>query len=229
MNILQGGHSMTNIKLQDFTATIHRASQHNGGQFDLIHVESLIESDQPIPSDEFWYIPSTKPIDNTIKAFLEQNKTPIVPTSGLVMEERIKSAMDIMEQARAESQEGTRDDMLTYALLASMTKANLKLLDGTPSTYLFSYDYKIYSIAPNVFEFKIILPFPGFIIPDNGDQIQLTFIAPIGAIIDETNTNGIDDAGQPVIPEYFKPNNGKKQIVAFKYQRDPIFTIRYHY
>ena len=220
---------MINIKLQDFTATIHRTSRDNGGQYDLIHVECLIVSDQPIPASEIWYIPNARPIDPTFKIVFEQNNIAVVPIHGSIMDEKIKSTLDILQQAQSENQQETKADIIALAQISCMTKTTLKVLEGTANNYILSYDYKLFPVTPNTFELKVTLPFPGFTIPDNGDEIQLTFVAPIGAIIDETLTKGVDDQNVDILPQIAKPTNTRKQIVSFGYRKDPKFTIRYHY
>lgn len=220
---------MVNIKLQDFTTTIHRTSQQNGGQFDLIHVESLIVSDQPIPAEETWFIPNAKTIDPMFKSIFEQNNIILTPVHNSLMTEKVNSVADALAQAQSGNQEETKKDMLTLAYISVMSKTTLKPIEATTNTYLLSYDYKLFPIAQNTFELKIILPFPGFAITDNGDEVQLTFVAPIGAIIDETNTKGVDNNNQPVPMQIFKPSNTRKQIACFSYKIDPTFTIRYHY
>ena len=218
----------TNITLQDFTATIHRTSRQNGGQFDLIHVETLIVSDQPIPAEETWFIPNAKPIDPMFKSIFEQNNITLTPIHNSLMLEKINSTNDVLQQAQTENQEETKKDIITLAYISVMSKTTLKPVEGTSNTYIITYDYKLFPIAPNTFELKIILPFPGFIIPDNGDEIKLTVVAPIDAIISETETKGIDSNGNPIPPEIAKPST-RKQIVSFNYRIDPTFTVRYSY
>lgn len=219
---------MANIKLQDFTATIHRTSRHNGGLFDLIHVETLIESDQPIPPEDTWFIPNAKPIDPMFKSMFESNQITLTPIHNSKMMEKINSASDILTQAQEQNQEETKKDIITLAYVSVMSKTVLKPIENTASTYILTYDYKLYPIAPNVFELKLILPFPGFEIPDNGDEVKLTIVAPIGATIDPNETKGIDQNGAS-IPAQILISNTSKQIVSFNYRIDPLFTIRYSY
>lgn len=222
---------MINITLQDFTATIHRTSQQNGGQFDTIHVESLIITDQPISTEESWYIPNSKPIDPMFKSIFEITKINPVPTHSSLIAERISDFADAMLQAEAGNIDETKKDIVTLALLSVMSKTNLKPIEGTSNTYLLSYDYKLFPLEglASTFELKVVLPFPGFVIPDNGDEIQITVVAPIGAIIDKSYTMGIDANGQPIQPQYANFPSSRKEAVSFQYRQDPTFTIRYNY
>ncbi len=219
---------MTNLTLQDLTATIHRTSRHNGGQFDLVHIETLIVSDQPIPSDDTWFIPNAKPIDPMFKSIFEQNNITLTPIHNSLMLEKINDASDALQQAQAENQEETKKDILNLALISVMSKTALKPIEGTTNVYLLSYDYKLFPVAPNTFELKIVLPFHGFVIQDGGDEVKLTVVAPIDAQINATETLGIDSNGNPIPPEILFQQT-RKQIVAFNYRIDPTFTIKYSY
>lgn len=109
-----------------------------------------------------------------------------------------------------------------------MSKSALKPIEGTTNTYLLSYDYKLFPVAPNTFELKIILPFAGFVIQDAGDEVKLTVVAPIDAIINATETKGIDSNGNPIAPEISTPST-RKPIVSFNYKIDPTFVVKYSY
>ncbi len=220
-----------NIQLQDFTATIHRTSLHNGGKFDEIHVETLIVTDQPIPTEELWYIPNPKPIDPLYKSIFENLHINPQPTSASAMQQRISDFSDAIQKATDGVTNETHEDIGTLALLSVLTKQPLTPVESTTNTYLLSYSYHLYPIeaGTNVFELKITLPFDGFIMPDNGDEIQITVVAPIGAIIDTSVTSGIDTNGVAISPQYANFPNSRKQAVSFEYRKDPTFTIRYHY
>lgn len=220
-----------NIKLQDFTATIHRTSLQNGGQFDQIHVETLIVTDQPIPPEESWYIPNSKPIDPLYKSIFQSTNINPEPTSASAIQQRITEFSDAIQKASEGNTQETHSDIVTLALLSVLSKTNLKPIDSAPNTYLLSYDYKLFPIeaGTNVFELKVTLPFAGFVMPDAGDEIQITVVAPIGAVIDKTLTKGIDVNGASITPQYASFPTSRKEAVSFDYKIDPTFTIRYHY
>jgi hypothetical protein len=218
-----------NIKLQDFTATIHKTSQLNNGQFDLIHVETLIVTDQPMPQEEVWYVPNQKPIDASYKATLEANHTNPQPMSGTEMNKRISDFQDAIQKAQEGNDQETKEDMDTLALLHVLSKTNLKPIESTSNAYILSYDYRLYPISQNTFEFQVVLPFNGLIIGDNGDEVQITVVAPIGAVIDQQLTKGIDTNGNQIPPQYAGFPTSRKQAVSFDYRIDPTFTVRYHY
>lgn len=218
-----------NIKLQDFTATIHQTSLYNGGKFDTIHVESLIVTDQPLSTEETWYIPNSKPIDPMFEDIFKVAKINPEPTHSSLIQERIKGFADALQQAESGNTEETKTDIITLALLSVLSKTTLKPIEETANTYLLSYDYKLFPISPKTFQFKVILPFPGFIMPDNGDEVQITVVSPINASFDQTNTKGISSDNQVVQPQYANFPTSKKQAVSFDYKKDPTFTITYKY
>jgi hypothetical protein len=220
-----------NITLQDFTATIHRTSLQNGGQFDTIHVESLIVTDQPMTSEDLWYIPNAKPLNPMFKPLFQQNQITLTPTHCSAMNEKMQRASEALTVAQSGDQEATGKNMLLLAEISCMSQTTLKTVEGTSNTYILSYDYKLFPLEQNtnVYELKVILPFYGLIMPDNGDEIQITVVTPIGAVIDQTNTSGIDQNGQTIPAQYANFPNSRKQAISFQYRLDPTFTIRYNY
>lgn len=221
----------TNIQLQDFTAIIHRTSQHNGGQFDTIHVDTLIVTDNPILSDDTWYVPNSKPIDAIFKSIFEHTNVNPQPINSSLIQERINDFADAIQKAEEGDISESRKDIATIALLHVLSKTSLNAIEGTSNTYRLSYDYRLYPLPlqPNTFELKVVLPFDGFIMPDNGDEIQITVVAPMGATIDRNITMGIDTNGNSIPPQYAEFPNSRKQAISFQYRIDPTFTIRYYY
>lgn len=218
-----------NIKLQDFTATIHQTSRYNNNAFDLIHVESLIVTDEPIPTDTIWYVPNSKIIDPVFQNILQAANINPQPTEESLIQDMINSFGDAVNEAISGNIEETKKDISTLALLSVLSKTTLKLVEKTTNTYILSYDYKLFPISNNTFELKVQLPFPGFSIPDNGDKIQITVITPMDATIDKTNTTGIDENGSTITPQYASFPNSSKEAISFNYTKDPTFTIRYSY
>ena len=218
-----------NIKLQDFTATIHQSSRYNNDSFDLVHVESLIVTDEPIPNDTIWYIPNSKIIDPVFQKILQAANINPQPTEESLIQSRIDSFGDAVNEALSGDSEETKKDITTLALLSVLSKPTLRLVEKTYNTYLLSYDYKLLPISNNTYELKVQLPFPGFIMPDNGDKIQITVVTPMDATIDKNNTNGIDENGNSITPQYANFPNSRKEAISFDYSTDPTFTIRYSY
>lgn len=217
----------TNIKLQDVTATIHQTSLYNGGKFDTIHVESLIVTDQPIPNTDTWYVPNSKPIDPLFNSIFQIAKMNPEPTNASLIQDRINGFSDALQQAQNGNNTKTDQNIVTLALLSVLSKTTLQPIEETQNTYLLSYDYKLFPINPKMFEFKITLPFAGFVIPNNQDEIQVTVVTPISAKIVEAV--GIDSANNPIVGQMANFPTSRKQAVSFDYRIDPKFTIKYQY
>ena len=57
----------------------------------------------------------------------------------------------------------------------------------------------------------------------------MTIIMPLNSQIDSNITEGVAVNGQK-IQELITPiTNISRNIISFKYQNDPLFTVRYHY
>lgn len=215
---------MPNITLQDLTAMIHNTSQSNGGQYDLVHVETIIKTDTPISPDKFWYVPSGVTINPIAEAVFKATNISMYPTSE---EELLAGTQDIAEQAKASSFDGVLEDSSKLMMLSLMKKQSLEPIVGTTNCYRLAYDYKIFPVANN-FDFKVQLPFSGLGMI-GGSIVQMTIIMPLNSAIDPVATEGVAINGQK-IEELITPiNNIGRNIISFRYQNDPVFTIRYHY
>jgi hypothetical protein len=216
-----------NVILQDLTAMIHNVSQSNGGKYDLVHVENIIQTDEPIPQDKFWYVPNgvtSNPIADMI--FNAKNMS-MYPMSE---DELLVGTSDVIDQAKAGSFDGVLEDTSKLMMMSLMKKQALEPITGTTNMYRLSYDYKIFPQVntTNIFDFKVQLPFSGIGVAAGG-KVQMTVIMPLNSQVDPIVTEGVDLNGLK-IEELITPiNNIGRNIVSFMYQNDPIFTIRYHY
>lgn len=216
----------TNIKLQDFTATIHKTSQLNGMQFDTIHVETLIITDQPISPDDTWYIPNDKKIDKMFLDVFKDGLIDPVPTHCSEINNRLKDFTNAVIDAQSNNLDKTKEDMITLALLSVLSKTTLTPVEGCSNTYILSYNYKLFPTG-NIFTLKVTLPFPGFTIAANQDEVQMTVVTPIGAKIIEAS--GIASNNSQVPSQTVDFASTRKQAVSFDYKTDPTFTIKYQY
>jgi hypothetical protein len=215
---------MPNIKLQDLTATIHNTSQFNGGQFDLVHVETIIQTDVPIPQDKYWYVPSGVSINPKAEAFFKATNISMYPTSE---EELLAGTQDIFDQAKAGGFDDVLLDSSKLLMLSLMKKQSLEPVVGSTNCYRLSYDYKIFP-TDGVFSFKVQLPFSGLGMI-NGSVIQMSVLMPLNSVINQEATEGVDNNGQK-IQELITPiQNLSRNVLSFRYNVDPLFTIVYHY
>lgn len=215
---------MPNILLQDLTAMIHNTSQSNGDQYDLVHVETIVKTDAPIPQDKYWYVPSGVTSNPVADAIFKAKSISMYPTSE---EELLNGTQDIFDQAKSGNFDGTLEDASKLMMLSLMKKQSIEPLVGSPNCYRLAYDYKIFPIANN-FDFKVQLPFSGLGMI-GGSVVQMTVIMPLNSVLDPTATEGVAINGQKIEELVTPIANIGRNIISFKYQNDPMFTIRYHY
>lgn len=216
-----------NIRLQDVSVIINGTSRYNGNLYDTVHVETLLVMDEPIPSEETWYVPNGSSVPPEVLNFFKIAGIDMNPKKASTI---LQGTEDIREQAEGENLQGVIEDAGKFMLRAVLKKTPLTAISGSPNTYLLSYDYKIYPINNTTdYEFNIRVPFDGLIVASNGGRVQLTIVTPIGAQIDPTLTKGVDENGQEIGELVSPVSNVNRQIVSFAYQIDPDFTVRYRY
>lgn len=218
---------MVNIKLQDLTAMIHHTSRFNGGQFDTVHVETILQTDTPLTTEMEWFVPSGSTVSDEVLAFFKATNLAMYPMSA---QKVMEGTQDIQQQAEAGNLQEVVNDASKLMLRAVMTKTSLKPISGASNLYHLAYDYKLFPIKenPKAFDFKVVLPFDGLGMPA-GSRVQMAIIMPISSQIDAGATQGIAIGGQ-VIEELTQDiPNCQRKIVSFAYQNDPQFTIRYVY
>jgi hypothetical protein len=215
---------MPNITLQDLTAMIHNTSQSNGGQYDLVHVETIIKTDTPIPPDKYWYVPSGVTSNPIADAVFKSKNMSMYPTSE---DELLAGTQDIFDQAKSGNFDGTLDDASKLMMLSLMKKQPLEAIVGSSNCYRLAYDYKIFPVA-NSFDFKVQLPFSGLGMI-GGSIVQMTIIMPLSSVLDPVATEGVAINGQKIEEIAVNIPAINRNVISFRYQNDPIFTIRYHY
>ncbi|BAE82635.1 hypothetical protein [Desulfitobacterium hafniense] len=214
------------IQLQDLTAIIKGTSRFNGGLYDSVHVEILLQTVDAIPPEAFWYVPAGVDVPPVVKDILSLAGLPMYPQSAAKLLEGVD---DIKQQAETGNLQDVINDSARLMMLATFKKMALTPVPGATNAYVLSYDYKLYPIAPNTFEMAVMLPFDGLELNPSGGRVEVTVITPIGANVDPANTKGIAPEN-PDLPEIITPvNNTRRQVVSFEYHKDPEFRIRYTY
>ncbi|MBY3619782.1 hypothetical protein HGO21_09520 [Acinetobacter sp. CUI P1] len=214
------------IQLQDVSAVIHGTSRYNGGLYDTVYVQTLLVTNEAIPMDETWYVPTGASVPQAVMDFFQISGLDMSPKKASTI---LQGAEDIAQQSENENLPGVMEDAARYMLRAIMKKAPLIPISGATNTYLLSYDYKLYPLKdqPNHFEFNITVPFDGLELV--AGRVQLSILTPINATIDPTLTKGIADDGQEIIEHVAPVGDANRNVVSFGYQRDPKFTIHYQY
>jgi len=218
---------MANIRLQDLTAMLHNTSRFNGNQFDMVHVEILLQTDVPLTPEQQWFLPSGTSVSEPVLEIFKATNLEMYPMSA---QKVMEGTQDIIQQAEAGNLQEVINDASKLMLRAIMIKKAFTPVSGSQNLYHLAYDYKLFPIkGTNAFDFKVVLPFDGLGMP-GGSKVQMTVIMPIGANIDPAVTEGIAVNGQK-INELVQPvGTTGRNMVSFEYQvTDPKFTIRYQY
>jgi hypothetical protein len=218
---------MTNIKLQDLTAIIHHSSRFNGNQFDMVHVETILQTDIPLALNASWYIPCGTTVPDYLAQMLQVSNVAMYPMSAEYVD---KEVSNIIEASKGRNLNEVTHDSSLLMLQAIMTPQSFTPISGATNLYHLAYDYKLFANRenPKTYDFKVVLPFHGLGMP-TGSRVQMAIILPISATLDATTTKGIAINGQ-VIEELTQDiPNCQRKIVSFAYQNDPEFTIRYVY
>ena len=219
---------MSMIQLQDLCAVINGTSRYNGNAFDIVRVEILLVTNEPIAADQFWYVPAGVTVPPAVLEIFKLANLPMYPTSEANL---LQGIDDIKQQAENGNLQEVINDSARLMLLSVLKKVALTPVPGSQNLYLLSYDYKLYPLKdePNTYEFKVILPFDGLQLNPSGGRVQVTLVTPIDSVVDPQYTKGLDVNGTE-LAELVKPiENTKRQLVAFEYHLDPEFTVRYKY
>lgn len=219
---------MANIVLQDLTAMIHGTSKFNGNQFDMVHVEILLQTDSALTPEMTWFVPSGTSVSEEVLAIFKATNLAMYPMSEASV---MQGTEDIIEQSKQGNLTDVIQDASKLMLRAIMKKTSFIPVAGTSNLYLLAYDYKLFPIkeAPNMFNFKVVLPFDGLGMP-TGSKVQMSLIMPIGSSIEPTFTEGVAMNGQKINEQVQPIGTTGHNILSFEYQiTDPLFTVRYQY
>lgn len=218
---------MANIKLQDLTAMIHHTSRYNGNQFDMVHVETILETDVPLAPNASWYVPCGTTVPDYLVQMLQVSNVAMYPMSAEYVDNEVSN---IFEASKGRVLSEVTHDSSLLMLQAIMTPQSFTPVSGATNLYHLAYDYKLFPNKdnPKAYDFRVVLPFHGLGMPA-GSRVQMAIILPISASLDATTTKGVTVNGQ-VIEELTQDiPNCQRKIVSFAYQNDPEFTVRYVY
>ena len=219
---------MANVRLQDLTAIIHNTSRSNGGKYDLVHVENLIQTGTPVESTLSWYVPTGVSPNPIASALFKSSKLAMYPRTEA---ELTAGTQDMIEEAKTQKLTDLTDDMAKLMMLCMMKKTTLIPIAGATNLYRLSYDYKLFPdiTTPTNFKFSTELPFKGLTVAPNGGKVQMTVLMPMGAQIDVNATKGQAPNNPNIQEQIVNIPSINRNTVTFKYQIDPLFDIVYHY
>lgn len=219
---------MANVRLQDLTAIIHNTSRSNGGKYDLVHVENLIQTDTPVEPTLSWYVPAGVSPTPIASELLKSSKLAMYPRTET---ELLDGTQDIVQEAESGKLSNLTDDFAKLMMLCMMKKASLTPIDGATNLYILSYDYKLFPdiVTPTNFKFSTELPFNGLTVASNGGAVQMTVLMPLGSTIDPDATKGTASNNPNIQEQVINIPAINRNTVTFRYQIDPLFDIVYHY
>lgn len=220
------------ILIQDVTVNITGTSRHNGNASDNAHVEMILVTNEPVPAEKTWYVPSGVTVPQAVADILQLANLSMYPQS----EETLLAGIEDMKlQAESGNLDEVIKDAAKLMALSIMKKMSLVPIQGATNAYMLAYDYKLFPLkeTPNAFELKVQLPFEGMelAVPGQGGRgVRLTVFTPIDANVDQVMTKGVDAAGNEVSNEdMYTIAKAGRQVVSFEYHTDPFFFVRYSY
>jgi len=214
---------MYDVQLHETVMTVSPTSRYNA-KFDIVHVETIIKTAQPIPSEDIFFVPSMDKVPSHILEILELGGFCFEPIPMSEVTRQISN----FEQA---VKNGTKEETLADAMVGLGAKF-MKQVKMTPigdNFYRISYDFALMPEDDGSFVIQTTLPHKGFNMPRAG-QVRFIVVLPTNAKCDRDATKGEVEGSHQIIDEPTPPNvaNGR-QVVSFFYQNDPKFTVKYKY
>ena len=211
------------IQLQQFNAIIHNSSKY-GLDHDIVHVETLLNTTEPIPATSSWYVPAGVNIPQEVLGILKLGNLQLYPMKS---ENLLNGTEDIAEMAKKGELQEVINDSSKLLLLSVLKNTQLTPISGSNNLYKLSYDYNLYPTSDGYYELHVQLPFDGLTLNPSGGKVQVTVLCPLGSTIDQVFTKGLDDNKTEIQEGVTHTQNN--EIVTFSYQKDPLFAIRYKY
>lgn len=216
---------MVNIKYQDVTVVVSGSSRYNGNQYDSVMVHTTIITDSPLTDS--YYVPAGVSLPNPALELIKMQCLEYRPYRASSLTEGTEN---IIQSSLSGDTTDTLKDSAKLILLSALKERQLEqvALVGNSFVYELKYDYKIFPLQSQEYQFEIRLPFDGIQMA-NGSRVQLTVLTPSGAVINSVETKGIDDNGQEIQEMIQQLQNSNRSVVSFNYQLDPHFTVRYNH
>ena len=175
---------------------------------------------------ENYYVPNGSSLSNEAMALIQKQGLEFRPYRE---SELLEGTEDVIDVAKAGDVVGTERDiarLLLRSALVSVPLQQIAQLENGQFVYEVKYEYKLFPVLNDTYEFQIRLPFDGTQII-NGSQVKLTVLTPIGGSIDENATKGIDENGQEIQEVVQQLVQTGRAVTTFEYRLDPLFTVRY--
>lgn len=214
---------MANVIRQTLTANVIPESQYGVG-YDVIKIDTLFETDTPIPQDMAWYIPAGPVIPQYIIDLIEKSGQEI-PYLHPIPASYFEGVEDVQIQAASGNEEEVLKDVSRLLLESVLKKVVFTPING--NVYQYSYEIKAQADQNGNFKFKFFIPLKGLGY-QGMNEVSADIILPKGANLDAAVTQGQDPNGN-VIEEQVVSTNTNRKVVSFYYKTDPEFIVSYRY
>lgn len=210
------------------TAVVLSSSRY-GVEYDRVKLLHEIGLVQPLPEDETFYIPPMGKSIDTRTAFPDGT---IVNFAG----QRFRDLQDELQQYFDAVKEGNADKMneLHQLLLATTMLSPVVYKAGT-RILTFEYELAVYP-KDGTFEIAVWAPMPSFALAERAQvttSIQLPSSNNLGFRARVVEAEGFqpDEHGNPKVqvPKVLDHEFGLRRIVAWNWQKDPFFRVKYQY
>jgi hypothetical protein len=216
---------MPQVISQAATVVVHGSSRFNGGNHDSVMVHTTIITNEPLTEE--YYVPNGNSLSNEALGLIQRQGLEFRPYRE---SDLLAGTEDLADVAKAGDTQGTESDVARWLLRSALIKAPLTLINQVGSKYVYEirYDYKIFPISANVYEFQIRLPFDGTQMVA-GSEVKLTVMTPTNAQVDSNETRGIDENGQEIQEVIQQLSQTGQAVTTFHYRLDPFFKVRYQH
>ncbi|CAH0346975.1 hypothetical protein [Bacillus sp. CECT 9360] len=144
--------------------------------------------------------------------------------------ELLAGTEDVLDASRAGDTTGTESDVARILLRSALKVVPLTKVAEINGKFVYEvrYDYKIFPMGQDLYEFQIRLPFDGTQM-QAGSEVKLTVLTPFGTQVDQNETKGIDENGAEIQEVIQQLTNSGRAATTFQYKLDPLFKVRYQY
>jgi len=209
---------------QEAIVLVNGSSRYNNGKFDEVMVRSTIITNGPLT--ENYYVPGGNSLSSEALALIKKYNLEFRPYRE---SELLQGTEDVIDESRANDTVGTEQDvarLLLRSALVNTPLTEIAHLDDGKYVYEVKYDYKLFPLDINTYEFQIRLPFDGTQMIA-GSEVKLTVLTPLSSSIDENETKGISENGEEIEELIQQLTATGRAVTTFQYQLDPLFKVRY--
>lgn len=206
------------------------SSSRFGTEYDRLKVLHEIGLSSPLPADETFYIPPQGKAIDTRVSFPDGTIINFAGQRFKDLQDEINQYADAVRAGNADLMNQINQLMLSTTMLAPVVyKAGTQILT-------FEYELALYPNSENAFDISLWAPMPSFTVQAGGQVtgiIQLPSEASQAFRANVIEAKGYlpDGQGNPSqeIAPVFDQSCGLRRIIAWSWQNDPLFRVRYQY